>query len=104
MNRTGLWLSAMPALMAAVLMPVMDAQAAPAPAMQMHDMQGMENMDGMENMPGMTPHRTATPALHHDATAPVTGRHGHPRTTRGEAVTPPPSTGPLGMPEAVRER
>lgn len=103
MTHTGFWSFTMPAFLAACLMLAPGARAAPDPAMEMHDMQGMENMDDMENMPSMRPHHAMSPAPRHAATSSMTARHGHPPAGQ-DAVAPSPATGPRGMPEAVRER
>ncbi|PYD75536.1 hypothetical protein [Novacetimonas pomaceti] len=80
------------------------ATAAPDPAMQMpgmQDMSGMQDMDNMDDMPGMK---------HNPSKKTTAGRHqrpGHAMSKEEDKpghAEKPAATGPLGMPEAVRER
>ena len=96
MIRHGFRFSILSAVMGAAVMVAPGVGTAASPAMKMHDMQGMEHMDdmeGMDGMPGMTHHRAPTPHRSHPVRATATEQNRH-----------PPATGPLGMPEAVRER
>lgn len=80
------------------------ATAAPDPAMQMSGMQDMSDMQGMDDMPGMkhnSPKKTAPDRHQHSAHA-MTKEGAKP--SHAERPTTPAATGPLGMPEAVRER